>query len=63
MTPDSSAARSSALSRAYRVNLEMLAMVALLTGGFLVFSAHRCRWRGGGRSLRCCACWGWSGRR
>ena len=40
MTPDSSAARSGALSRAYRVNLEMLAMVALLTGGFLVYSAQ-----------------------
>jgi putative ABC transport system permease protein len=32
--------RSDALSRAYRVNLEMLAMVALLTGGFLVYSAQ-----------------------
>ncbi|HEV7255269.1 MAG TPA: FtsX-like permease family protein [Mesorhizobium sp.] len=28
------------LSRAYRVNLNMLALVALLTGGFLVFSAQ-----------------------
>jgi putative ABC transport system permease protein len=28
------------MSRAYRVNLEMLAMVALLTGGFLVYSAQ-----------------------
>ena len=28
------------LSRAYRVNLDMLALVALLTGGFLVFSAQ-----------------------
>jgi putative ABC transport system permease protein len=27
-------------SRAYRVNLNVLAMVALFTGGFLVFSAH-----------------------
>lgn len=32
--------RSASLSRAYRVNLGMLAMVALLTGGFLVFSAQ-----------------------
>ncbi|KAB7645624.1 FtsX-like permease family protein [Polymorphobacter fuscus] len=32
--------RSESLSRAYRVNLEMLAMVALLTGGFLVYSAQ-----------------------
>ena len=40
VTPDNSEARSDALSRAYRVNLEMLAMVALLTGGFLVWSAQ-----------------------
>jgi putative ABC transport system permease protein len=33
-------AQGSALSRAYRVNLDMLALVALLTGGFLVFSAQ-----------------------
>ena len=32
--------RSDALSRAYRVNLEMLAMVALMTGGFLVYSGQ-----------------------
>ncbi|OYY90315.1 MAG: ABC transporter permease [Sphingomonas sp. 28-66-16] len=32
--------RGDALSRAYRVNLDMLALVALLTGGFLVFSAQ-----------------------
>ncbi len=32
--------RGDSLSRAYRVNLEMLAMVALLTGGFLVYSAQ-----------------------
>ena len=36
----SEAAQGSALSRAYRVNLDMLALVALLTGGFLVFSAQ-----------------------
>jgi putative ABC transport system permease protein len=34
------AAQGGALSRAYRVNLDMLALVALLTGGFLVFSAQ-----------------------
>jgi putative ABC transport system permease protein len=34
------AGQSEAISRAYRVNLEMLALVALLTGGFLVFSAQ-----------------------
>ncbi|MBB3475376.1 FtsX-like permease family protein [Sphingomonas sp. BK345] len=33
-------AQGSALSRAYRVNLDMLALVALLTGGFLVYSAQ-----------------------
>jgi putative ABC transport system permease protein len=40
VTPELTAQRSDSLSRAYRVNLEMLAMVALLTGGFLVFSAQ-----------------------
>lgn len=39
-TTASDATRSDALSRAYRVNLDMLALVALLTGGFLVFSAQ-----------------------
>jgi putative ABC transport system permease protein len=34
------ASRSDALSRAYRVNLDMLALVALLTGAFLVYSAQ-----------------------
>ncbi len=34
------AAQGETLSRAYRVNLDMLALVALLTGGFLVFSAQ-----------------------
>lgn len=34
------ASRTDALSRAYRVNLDMLALVALLTGGFLVYSAQ-----------------------
>ncbi len=33
-------AQGDALSRAYRVNLDMLALVALLTGGFLVYSAQ-----------------------
>ena len=40
VTRQSEARRSDSLSRAYRVNLEMLAMVALLTGGFLVYSAQ-----------------------
>jgi len=40
VTLRNAAQRSDSLSRAYRVNLEMLAMVALLTGGFLVYSAQ-----------------------
>ena len=36
--PDTSAARDQGLSRAYRVNLDVLSMVALFTGAFLVFS-------------------------
>jgi len=47
LPPDATLARASddadrtdALSRAYRVNLDMLALVALLTGSFLVFSAQ-----------------------
>lgn len=39
-TPASQNAQGDALSRAYRVNLDMLALVALLTGGFLVYSAQ-----------------------
>ena len=37
-SPDESALRISNLSRAYRVNLTVLALVALFTGAFLVFS-------------------------
>ncbi len=40
VTGETETRRSDSLSRAYRVNLEMLAMVALLTGGFLVYSAQ-----------------------
>lgn len=36
--PDEAALRVSNMSRAYRVNLTVLALVALFTGGFLVFS-------------------------
>jgi putative ABC transport system permease protein len=36
--PDEAQARMANLSRAYRVNLTVLALVALFTGGFLVFS-------------------------
>ena len=39
-TRQSEERRSDSLSRAYRVNLDMLALVALLTGGFLVYSAQ-----------------------
>jgi putative ABC transport system permease protein len=38
--PDEEARRGASLSRAYRVNLNMLALVALFTGGFLVFSTQ-----------------------
>ncbi|KRB39895.1 FtsX-like permease family protein [Phenylobacterium sp. Root700] len=40
VTRESEARRSDSLSRAYRVNLDMLALMALLTGGFLVYSAQ-----------------------
>jgi putative ABC transport system permease protein len=40
VTRQSEERRSDSLSRAYRVNLDMLALVALLTGGFLVYSAQ-----------------------
>ena len=38
--PDADVDRSRALSRAYRVNLNVLALVALFTGGLLVFSTQ-----------------------
>ncbi len=38
--PEAAAGELGALTRAYRVNLTMLAAIALLTGGFLVFSAQ-----------------------
>lgn len=38
-TPDAAEARMSNLSRAYRVNLNVLALVALLTGAFIVQAA------------------------
>ena len=37
---DDQATQSDALSRAYRVNLDMLALVALLTGSFLVYATQ-----------------------
>jgi putative ABC transport system permease protein len=40
VTPDSDARQGEQISRAYRVNLDMLALVALFTGGFLVFSTQ-----------------------
>jgi putative ABC transport system permease protein len=39
-TADAQAQQGDELSRAYRVNLDMLALVALLTGAFLVYSAQ-----------------------
>jgi putative ABC transport system permease protein len=38
--PEEEVRRGASLSRAYRVNLNMLALVALFTGGFLVFSTQ-----------------------
>jgi len=40
MTPDAQAGQGEQITRAYRVNLDMLALVALFTGGFLVFSTQ-----------------------
>jgi putative ABC transport system permease protein len=40
LTPDSEVARTAVLSRAYRLNLDMLALIALFTGAFLVFSSQ-----------------------
>ena len=40
LAPDVAGAQVSELSRAYRVNLTMLAAIALFTGGFLVFSTQ-----------------------
>lgn len=39
-TPDNEAQRTAELSRAYRTNLDMLALIALFTGAFLVFSSQ-----------------------
>ena len=40
VTPDAEAERGASLSRSYRLNLDMLALVALFTGAFLVFSTQ-----------------------
>ncbi len=40
MTPDTEGGRGASLTRAYRLNLDMLALVALFTGAFLVFSSQ-----------------------
>ncbi len=40
MTPDADAERSANISRSYRLNLDMLALVALFTGAFVVFSTQ-----------------------
>ncbi|NEX22291.1 ABC transporter permease [Thiorhodococcus mannitoliphagus] len=40
LTPEDASSETLGLSRAYRVNLTMLAAIALLTGGFLVFSTQ-----------------------
>ena len=40
MTPEHEGMRGASLTRAYRLNLDMLALVALFTGAFLVFSSQ-----------------------
>jgi putative ABC transport system permease protein len=40
LAPQAAQAQVAGLSRAYRVNLTLLAVIALLTGGFLVFSTQ-----------------------
>lgn len=40
LPPEAAESRAAGLSRAYRVNLTMLAAIALVTGGFLVFSTQ-----------------------
>ena len=40
MTPETEGERGASLTRAYRLNLDMLALVALFTGAFLVFSSQ-----------------------
>jgi len=40
VTPDSEGEHHAALTRAYRLNLDMLALIALFTGAFLVFSSQ-----------------------
>ncbi len=40
MTPEDEGVRGANLTRAYRLNLEMLALIALFTGAFLVFSSQ-----------------------
>ncbi len=40
LAPEAVEAQAAGLSRAYRVNLTMLAAIALLTGGFLVFTTQ-----------------------
>ena len=54
-TPEQVESQAARLSRAYRVNLTMLALIALLTGGFLVFSAQALRWCGGAPNSPFCA--------
>ena len=40
VTHESEQTRTGSLSRAYRINLDMLALMALLTGAFLAYSAQ-----------------------
>lgn len=40
LTPDADHARSAGLTRAHRINLDMLALIALFTGAFVVYSTQ-----------------------
>lgn len=40
LTPDADHQRSAGLTRAYRINLDMLALIALFTGAFVVYSTQ-----------------------
>lgn len=40
VTPESEGEHGAALTRAYRLNLDMLALIALFTGAFLIFSSQ-----------------------
>ena len=55
--PETGIAASAGLSRSYRVNLDVLALVALFTGGCSCSPRKRFPSCGGARNSRSCACW------